>query len=75
VEEIQQMEPDLQLLSENASLLLEGTGGLFETEEKRYQDTMDSASDVLKPGVCVCVVCVCVCVCVCVVCMCVYLQY
>ena len=63
MEEIQEMEPDLQLLSENASLLLEGTGGLFETEE---QDTVDSASNVLKLGVCVLCVCsVCVC-CLCV---------
>jgi len=47
VEEIQQMEPDLQLLSENASLLLEGTDPdeettkSFETnlaDEKRYQN-------------------------------------
>jgi len=64
VEEIQQMEPDLQLLSENASLLLEGTGPNEETtksfeanladEKKRYQDTLESArtmSDLLKSGV------------------------
>ena len=65
------MEPDLQLLSENASLLLEGTDPdeettkSFETnladEKKRYQDTLESARamcDVLKSGVvyeCVCV--------------------
>ncbi|XP_065889965.1 microtubule-actin cross-linking factor 1-like isoform X3 [Dysidea avara] len=61
VEEIQQMEPDLQLLSDNASLLLEGTGPDEETtksfeanladEKKRYQDTLESARtmcDMLK---------------------------
>jgi len=66
VEEIHQMEPDLQLLSENASLLLEGTGPdkettkSFETnlakEKKRYQDTLESARamcDMLKSGLCV----------------------
>ena len=69
------MEPDLQLLSENASLLLEGTDPdeettkSFETnladEKKRYQDTLESArtmSDLLKSGV------VYECVCMCIVC-------
>jgi len=59
------MEPDLQLLSENSSLLLEGTDPDEDTtksfeanlaDEKRYQDTLESArtmSDMLKLGVCV----------------------
>ena len=58
------MEPDLQLLSDNASLLLEGTGPDEETtksfeanlanEKKRYQDTLESARtmcEMLKSGV------------------------
>jgi len=57
------MEPDLQLLSENSSLLLEGTDPNEDTtksfeanladEKKRYQDTLESArtmSDLFKSG-------------------------
>ena len=62
------MEPELQLLSENASLLLNGASPdeeatkSFEAsladEKKRYQETLESARtmcDMLKSGVCVCV--------------------
>lgn len=57
------MEPSLQLLSDNASLLLEGTDpddqctksfeATLADEKKRYKDTLDSAmatSDMLKSG-------------------------
>ena len=57
------MEPTLQLLSNNASLLLEGTDpadqstksfeATLDDEKKRYKSTLDSAmatSDMLKSG-------------------------
>jgi len=62
------MEPYLQVLSENASLLLEGTDPdkettkSFETnlneEKRRYEDTLESAKimrDMLKSGVYICI--------------------
>ena len=67
MEEFLQMEPDLQLLSKNASLLLEGidpdeeSAKSFETklnkEKKRFEDTLESAKimrDMLKSGVYIC---------------------